>query len=188
MRQTSLVLRLDQDGELFRINYSDEVRDSHLSQPLDVAKKIYKALKLFNSLIYHRDNMFVYKMKEGKLEGEELRERLQEVSFFHRRVPRLRQPARPALAPGLLCGGRRWRAVRAGRVRGLGRGQEHHQRAFGQVGVNCMRQTVVGIASQPLLVVTGTFLEPGRRGKIEFGKSWTLSRLFFQRQILCHPC
>ena len=58
--------RLDQRGQITRLNYNNQVRDSVLAvkSARDV-KAIYKGFKLLDSLAYDQANMINYKLKEG---------------------------------------------------------------------------------------------------------------------------
>ena len=60
-----LTFRLDENGEINRISYSNQVRDSYMTTlaPENV-KKFYKALLLMDKLLY--ENVLTYKMNSGK--------------------------------------------------------------------------------------------------------------------------
>ena len=65
MNQYFLLIRLDENGEINRISYSNQVRDSFMTTlaPEDV-KQFYKALLLMDKLLY--ENVLHYKLNAGK--------------------------------------------------------------------------------------------------------------------------
>jgi hypothetical protein len=63
---TIFLFRLNDDGDVTTVRYSNEVRDSFTTGYTDDVINYYKALKLFDSLAHHPNNRIVYKLKEGK--------------------------------------------------------------------------------------------------------------------------
>ena len=61
------IFRLDEDGEVSTVRYSNEVRDSYMTGPVDHVLNYYKSLKLFDRLAHDPKNMIVYKLKEGTI-------------------------------------------------------------------------------------------------------------------------
>ena len=47
------------------VRYSNEVRDSHMTGPIQHVLDYYKSLKLFDKLAHDPKNAIVYKLKEG---------------------------------------------------------------------------------------------------------------------------
>ena len=51
------------------VRYSNEVRDSHMTGPIQHVLDYYKSLKLFDKLAHDPQNAIVYKLKEGNFQG-----------------------------------------------------------------------------------------------------------------------
>ena len=60
-----LRFRLNIGGEVERIIYNNPVRDTFLTVPVDKVQSLYKALRLFDSLLYDPANMVKFKLKPG---------------------------------------------------------------------------------------------------------------------------
>ena len=61
---TSYCIRLDENGNINRISYSQQVRDSFMTTlPPENVKAFYKALTLMDKLLY--ENVLHYKLNAG---------------------------------------------------------------------------------------------------------------------------
>jgi len=61
-----VAVRVDeQTGEVVGINYSTHSRDSFMRLPLKDVELFYKALISFTRLLYHPDNIIIYKLRPG---------------------------------------------------------------------------------------------------------------------------
>ena len=60
-------IRLDSNGIVTRVNYSNQQRDSVFqAESVNEVKALYKALILFDRLIYKKENHIVYKLEQGE--------------------------------------------------------------------------------------------------------------------------
>ena len=57
--------RLNSSGEVERIIDNNPVRDTFLTVPVEKVQPLYKALRLFDSLLYDPSNMVKFKLKPG---------------------------------------------------------------------------------------------------------------------------
>jgi gamma-butyrobetaine dioxygenase len=57
--------RLNEEGEIVRVNYNQPTRDSHLSLFPEQVKPFYKALKLLYKNLYLPEHMISFKMQPG---------------------------------------------------------------------------------------------------------------------------
>ncbi|XP_071809649.1 gamma-butyrobetaine dioxygenase-like [Asterias amurensis] len=61
------MIQYDRHGNFMCINYSDHCRSTELSLPVDQVKKLYKAIKVFNSVMYRPENVFTHRMEPGEI-------------------------------------------------------------------------------------------------------------------------
>ncbi len=59
--------RLNDEGEVSQIIYSNHSRDSYCNLPLDEVPKLYEALKKMDDLFRDPSNEFEYTMQDGKV-------------------------------------------------------------------------------------------------------------------------
>eukprot|EP00095_Tigriopus_kingsejongensis_P000750 maker-scaffold273_size229271-snap-gene-1.25 protein:Tk00750 transcript:maker-scaffold273_size229271-snap-gene-1.25-mRNA-1 annotation:"gamma-butyrobetaine dioxygenase-like" len=57
---------LDDRGEVIRVNFNNQVRNSVQNVPLDQVQDLYQALILLNDLAYEPSNTILYKLAEGE--------------------------------------------------------------------------------------------------------------------------
>ena len=58
---------MDSNGIVTRVNYSNQQRDSVFqAESVNEVKALYKALILFDRLIYKKENHIVYKLEQGE--------------------------------------------------------------------------------------------------------------------------
>lgn len=66
-KSTSLpTFQLNEHGEVYRVNFNNQVRDNVLNVPLEDVQDLYEALIFLNNLAYEPKNMIPYKLKEGE--------------------------------------------------------------------------------------------------------------------------
>ncbi|ELT89689.1 hypothetical protein CAPTEDRAFT_152626 [Capitella teleta] len=62
------VIELDNEGAIVRIVWNNMMRDSFLTGvQLERVKPLYKAMKLFHDLMYHKDNVITTKLEAGEM-------------------------------------------------------------------------------------------------------------------------
>ena len=59
--------RLDDEENIAGICWSEGVRDPLLRLPEEDVLAFYRAMKAYTNIIYHADNLFKYKMNNGKI-------------------------------------------------------------------------------------------------------------------------
>lgn len=60
------IIKLDRDGVIREAYYSNQMRDSILSLPLEQVRPLYASLKLFLEQCYDPENLHVHKMEPGE--------------------------------------------------------------------------------------------------------------------------
>ena len=61
-----MIYRLDEQGNVQRVNYNNQVRDQYPVTSMDETHKLYKALKCFNDIAYDKKVMIKHKLRPGK--------------------------------------------------------------------------------------------------------------------------
>ena len=58
--------RLDGDGNVDKITFSNHGRDSVLQVPLELVTPLYRAMKAYTDILYEPDNHINYKLADGR--------------------------------------------------------------------------------------------------------------------------
>jgi len=66
-RHSVPTFKLDAEGKVVQVSFNNQVRSSQIFGDVDLTKKMYRALKLFNTLCYDDDFMVSYKLNEGDI-------------------------------------------------------------------------------------------------------------------------
>lgn len=59
------VSRLDTQGNVVKVQFNNQVRDSHLDVPVDKVPQLYRAMKMYFNLLYEHSIQF--KMQDGNV-------------------------------------------------------------------------------------------------------------------------
>ena len=61
-----IIFRLNNLGEVQRITYNVQARDYYLMLPPEQVKTVYKAMKVFDDLLYEKDAVVNIKLNDGE--------------------------------------------------------------------------------------------------------------------------
>ena len=61
-----MLYRLNDDGDVIQVCYSNQTRDSFMSLQLEDVEPMIKALRLFDDLMYDEANLFRIKLSAGQ--------------------------------------------------------------------------------------------------------------------------
>ncbi|XP_038052331.1 gamma-butyrobetaine dioxygenase-like [Patiria miniata] len=61
------MIQYDRHGKFQAINYSDHCRSTELNIPVEDVKKLYKAIKVFNTVMYRPENVFRHRLAAGEI-------------------------------------------------------------------------------------------------------------------------
>lgn len=120
-----------QSGAIYRINYSQPQRDSHLPIPIDRVEDWYAALKRFSDLALSPEFLVEFKLKPG-IQVMPLGGQFSNQAIDIRANHHLQQPARAARKERVR-NGRERKQTRAGRLPRLGRGKIEDSSTEGEI-------------------------------------------------------
>lgn len=67
LRTRKPTVNIDDDGQIYQINYNHQVRDTELNLPVEKVTAFYQAMKAYDELLYHPRNAVQYKLKPGEV-------------------------------------------------------------------------------------------------------------------------
>jgi len=67
LRTRKPTVNMDENGEIYQVNYNNQVRDTELNLPVDKVYAYYRALKAYDELLYHPRNKVQFKLKPGEV-------------------------------------------------------------------------------------------------------------------------
>ena len=60
------IFSINEQGEIYQINYNNQVRETELNIPLEKVIPYFQALKAFDNQLYHPRNAVQHKLKPGE--------------------------------------------------------------------------------------------------------------------------